>query len=69
MGAWTSEEQLTFDIAFAAQPLDLFTCQLELGSGTRLREARSINCGEQFSHVSGESRPAPCGYQHYCLFQ
>ena len=41
----------------------------ELGSGMRFRETSSINCGEQFSHVSGEARPAPCGYQHDCLFQ
>ena len=43
--------------------------QSSLGRGTRLGEARSINCGEQFSHISGESRPAPCSYQHYCLLQ
>jgi hypothetical protein len=40
-----------------------------LGRGARLREARSINCGEQFSQVSGKSRSAPCGYQLDCLFQ
>ena len=35
MGAWTPEEQLTFDIAFAAQPLDL------LPAKARVRQRRT----------------------------